>query len=433
MSTRNCAFPWHWALIANDGSVHPCSHGSGPIGNLRENTIEEIWNGQLMQEVRSCILKGETHALCQSSDCPFQRSHPAFAERKQAYQIDETFAADFDEDWYLDTYPGVRQLMADYGLVSGLEHYIRHGREEAKQFRLKSAALPEKKSFLQKLGALFSAKRSKAPKAQTFPPHNAILGLMEYSRGLTIISARPVDITVAITTLCNLRCAMCPHGMSLVVNPSHMPVEVLERAESFLNVASRMLLAGVGEPSLAPSFWWLVEKVKSRKDLFIRANTNAYSMTREKADKIMDSGITELSISLDATTPESYLKIRGADFEKVLKGTRALVEARAASGNKRLSLNINMTLMRENLPEAADFVSLGKALGVDAIVFTQLFSFGDRPDWRVERDHYTFVYSDQMIGKRPEAVRTELLKVKQLASELQIPVFFRDNVESYLR
>ena len=40
----------------------------------------------------------------------------------------------------------------------------------------------------------------------------------------------------------------------------------------------------------------------------------------------------------------------------------------------------------------------GKKLGVNAIVFSQLFNFGDRPDWRVEREAWRFVYYEQMLG-----------------------------------
>ncbi len=55
--------------------------------------------------------------------------------------------------------------------------------------------------------------------------------------------------------------------------------------------------------------------------------------------------------------------------------------------------------MAENDHEAADFVRLGKRLGVDAVVFSQLFGFGDTPDWVVERDGWRFAYEEQMLSK----------------------------------
>src|ERR1700679_1242109 len=135
MSVRNCAFPWHWLIIAADGNVMPCSHGSLPLGNLNENSLEEIWNGPAIQEVRRSILANQVHPNCKCQGCPFQREDPAYPEVQIPPEIDEAFAAEFDEQWYLERYEDIRRAVVNGSLSSGLEHFVRHGKAEGREHR----------------------------------------------------------------------------------------------------------------------------------------------------------------------------------------------------------------------------------------------------------------------------------------------------------
>jgi MoaA/NifB/PqqE/SkfB family radical SAM enzyme len=206
----------------------------------------------------------------------------------------------------------------------------------------------------------------------------------------------------------------------------------MERAEEFLTTASRMIVSGLGEPTASPAFWWLLEHTKERGDLFIRVNSNGHFLTSEKALKISKSRLSEISFSLDSATPETYAKIRGGDFKRALKGISTMLGTRAETQNKHLEIFINMTLMKENLSEAESFVALGKTLGADGVIFSQLFGFGDRPEWKVERGQWTFVYSEQLISLMPGDARHHISQAKECSEALEIPVRFESNVLNYL-
>jgi MoaA/NifB/PqqE/SkfB family radical SAM enzyme len=406
MSVRNCIFPWTWILATIDGDVLPCSHGGSPVGNLRENTIDEIWNGPLMRDVRSSILSDRVHPVCRTAECPFQNFHHAFPERSKPISIDREFAEAFDEEWYLREHRDVAAMVADQVFVSGLEQFIRHGPSENRTHRLG------------------------ARRRQTLP--NAILALVEYSNRAVVVEATAVDVVIATSTTCNLRCVMCPHGMNLVEQPRYMPIDLVDRLGSFLKGVSRVMIAGVGEQTISPAFWRIIELVAGRSDVSVRVNTNGHFISEETAERILDSGLTEISFSLDAATPETYRKIRGGNFEQVLAGIGTLVRARSRRKTQRLRILINMVLMSENLAEAPAFATLGRDLGVDAVVLSQLFNFGDRPDWRVARGGWTFVYSDQMIGRRPEDARRCVTGAKRHADLIGMPIQLRENVASYV-
>jgi radical SAM protein with 4Fe4S-binding SPASM domain len=66
-----CHRPWTSAFILLDGKVSFCCHLPRPesvIGDLNQNSFEEVWNAPLAQEMRHCMLQGHLPPLCR--DCP---------------------------------------------------------------------------------------------------------------------------------------------------------------------------------------------------------------------------------------------------------------------------------------------------------------------------------------------------------------------------
>jgi MoaA/NifB/PqqE/SkfB family radical SAM enzyme len=406
MSVRECVFPWNWAVITNQGEVLPCSHGAGAVGHLRDSSLDEIWNGPAIQDLRAALLRGEVPALCAGSGCPYQQDDPSFPKLPEPLHVDEDFARAFDHEWYLTAYPDAAQAVRLRHFTSGLEHYIRHGRAEGRAYQLKQ----------------FES-----------PLDNAALGFVEYSQGATRLRARPVTLVLAVSTICNLRCVMCPHGMNLVDQPQHMALALVEQVGDYLRTASRLLVSGLGEPMGSPAFWDILERAGHRDDLWIHANSNGHMMTASRAEKLVDSGLSEISFSLDAATAGTYAKIRGGDFYRALHGISLLVQARRERASRTPDICINMTLMRENLPEIAAFVRLAKELGVDGVILTQLFVFGDRPDWKVERPGgWTFVYSEQMPTRHSEETGRQLQLADACSREIGMPIRYQCNVTSYL-
>ncbi|MES2693657.1 MAG: radical SAM protein [Verrucomicrobiota bacterium] len=411
MSVRNCTYPWHWMIVTDRGEVLTCGHGSKPVGSLLKNTADEIWNGETMQEIRASILANRVHPICESTDCPHQQDHLAFTPLEHKPFEDEEVAELFDDAFYLDRYPDVAAAVKRLQFASGFEHFAKHGQREGREYRLVSRG------------------EGQASVAQ----RNATLALLEHSRQAVKLRSRPADLILQVSTICNLRCVMCPHGTGAVDRPQHMPMEIFERISSYVDTASRMIVSGLGEPFLAPAFWRLIEHCADRDDVFIRANSNAHLVTPESALRVLDSGLKEISFSLDAARPETYAKVRGGDLAKPLRGVEMMCAARRVHPRRSLEIFINMTLMRENVSEAPAFVELAAELGVDAVLFSQLFPFGDTPEWQVERrGGWRFSYSEQMLKYVPDMAREYLDQAKARAIELGVAVVFQSNTHLYL-
>ena len=65
MSDFYCAAPWRGLHINPRGDVKTCCAGDpNMLGNLNDQTIEQILHGPVMQEIRQSIKQGQPHAYC---------------------------------------------------------------------------------------------------------------------------------------------------------------------------------------------------------------------------------------------------------------------------------------------------------------------------------------------------------------------------------
>ena len=65
----DCGEPWNQISIYSDGTVAPCCNTVGrnlPIGNIKNQTIAEIWNGDKMTELRKSFLNNNPHDVCKA-------------------------------------------------------------------------------------------------------------------------------------------------------------------------------------------------------------------------------------------------------------------------------------------------------------------------------------------------------------------------------
>ena len=79
---RICTTTYKSMLILSNGDAFPCCFMVGkPLGNIKDQSIEEIWNGKNYKEVRRRIKNGNPPAVCRI--CPFLES--TRGDKKQYY------------------------------------------------------------------------------------------------------------------------------------------------------------------------------------------------------------------------------------------------------------------------------------------------------------------------------------------------------------
>lgn len=65
-SSTLCVLPWIHMNIQPNGDIYPCCMApyGEPIGNTKDNTLEEVWNGEDMKNIRKEMLQGKRPHLC---------------------------------------------------------------------------------------------------------------------------------------------------------------------------------------------------------------------------------------------------------------------------------------------------------------------------------------------------------------------------------
>src|ERR1700735_3148890 len=208
------------------------------------------------------------------------------------------------------------------------------------------------------------------------PLDNCALVERERLAGKVVVESSPSSLTIESTSICNLRCVMCPHAIDAVHRPKHMPVEVMELLHGAMAVVDKAQLHGIGEPLASPAFWRAVENEAFHPASELSINTNLTLLNDKRLKQLMAvRARLTLNVSLDAATELTYRRIRGADFNEVIENIRRFLTAR---GDRKFpALYMNMTLMRSNIEEAEAYVEVAHSQGADAVCFSHLNQYAE--------------------------------------------------------
>jgi radical SAM protein with 4Fe4S-binding SPASM domain len=83
-----CSMATHYLKVHPDGEVHPCCRAPAELkmGSIKEQPIEEIWNGPKYREFRRRMFAGDYPASCASCDVLIANPHFKALQAKRAQQ-----------------------------------------------------------------------------------------------------------------------------------------------------------------------------------------------------------------------------------------------------------------------------------------------------------------------------------------------------------
>jgi radical SAM protein with 4Fe4S-binding SPASM domain len=183
---------------------------------------------------------------------------------------------------------------------------------------------------------------------------------------------RLLDMKVYLTRRCNLRCWMCGAWTD-----GHGGYEELSAAEVNRAVMQAKALGLVnlklfgGEPMLRPDVEGIVEHAAG---LGIRCSltTNGTLLTEERARVLVEAGLAELDLSLDASDPALHDEIRGmpGTWTRAVRGLQWVAAHREDTqvSGRRVSIRVNAVVMRQNYEDMPRLVEMLSDLGADEIV-----------------------------------------------------------------
>jgi sulfatase maturation enzyme AslB (radical SAM superfamily) len=161
---------------------------------------------------------------------------------------------------------------------------------------------------------------------------------------------------------CNISCIMC-YQRSLSKRRA-LDNEILLRNVPFVNVEEVQLQGG--EPLAYKPCMELFHHLIDQYNVPVTLQTNGTLITDTIAKKIA-ANCLEIMIAVNAGTKLTHETVNhGSDWETVLSSVDALIKHRNRLSSW-LRVELQMTMVRENVHELPTFVQLAKALGVDSI------------------------------------------------------------------
>src|SRR3954463_2883464 len=186
---------------------------------------------------------------------------------------------------------------------------------------------------------------------------------------------KPVCLYLETTNRCNLLCTTCPRTYEELEPPADMSWELFTSIVDQLPNLQRAVLHGVGEPMLVKSLPKMVRYLKDR-GTYVLFNTNGTVLNEKNGRALIDAGLDELRVSLDASNARSYLAVRGKDyFNRILKNVRAFRDLQEREGKDRPRVSAWLTGLKETIAELPAFVQVAADIGVREVYLQRLVFF----------------------------------------------------------
>jgi len=185
----------------------------------------------------------------------------------------------------------------------------------------------------------------------------------------------PVCVYLETTNRCNLLCTTCPRTYEELEPPADMSWGLFTSIVDQIPDLARAVLHGVGEPMLVKSLPKMVRYLKDR-GTYVLFNTNGTVLNERNGRALIDAGLDELRVSLDAANAKSFLAVRGKDyFGRILRNVRAFRKRQERERQERPRVSPWLTGLRETIAELPAFVQVAADIGVKEVYLQRLVFF----------------------------------------------------------
>jgi MoaA/NifB/PqqE/SkfB family radical SAM enzyme len=190
-----------------------------------------------------------------------------------------------------------------------------------------------------------------------------------------VAAAAPVCLYLETTNRCNLLCTTCPRTYEDLEPPADMSWDLFTRIVDQYPEISRVVLHGIGEPMMVKDLPRMVRYLKDR-GTYVLFNTNGTLLRPKKGRDLIEAGLDELRVSLDAAEAKAFQLVRGRDwFDRIVRNVRDFVELKKRSGATNPRLSLWLTGLRETLEQLPDFIRLAADVGVPEVHLQRLVHF----------------------------------------------------------
>ncbi len=182
----------------------------------------------------------------------------------------------------------------------------------------------------------------------------------------------PVCLYLETTNRCNLLCETCPRTFEALEPPQDMTWEMFTSIVDQFPSIARVVLHGVGEPMLVRALPRMIRYLKDR-GIYVLFNTNGTLLNPKKFQELIDTGLDELRVSVDAADRATYLAVRGKDFfDRIVRDVGKFTAFQKQVGSATPKVSIWLTGLKETVQQLPDFVRMAAGMGVHEVHLQRL-------------------------------------------------------------
>ena len=203
---------------------------------------------------------------------------------------------------------------------------------------------------------------------------------------LTEIAKGPLHVDLELSNSCNYKCSFCPYSAPVELRPDGfnssqdsimMPLDLARKVlyESRECGALAVEFGYNTEPLLYPYIFEIISYAKELGFIDIRMGTNGSLLNPANVEKLLDSGLTQLQVSIDAVDSDSYKLARQSNlYSKVTNNINGFLDARNSRNRTLPVLRVTYVMTPENKKNADIFYNQWKNLA-DIVALQDLFVY----------------------------------------------------------
>ncbi len=247
---------------------------------------------------------------------------------------------------------------------------------------------------------------------------NKYRALWEFSHGIAAVNSIPAQLQLARSNTCNFKCVYCSdHRVGNQIPRTKLEAETWRSLLALIPRSDWLAFHGISEFMIDPEFFDIVRQCAEAEALLF-INTNG-SVCTPKYLNVLTAypGYLSMNFSIDAATPETFLRIRGWNFWRVVRNIKSYVE-RFEVRRDRTWITLSFVITKSSVKDMLPMVFLAKALKVDAIKYYRLHEY-DGMDWRVEaKSGGSFDYREECTSAFVHEYNREIKNARQAAEML---------------
>jgi len=185
----------------------------------------------------------------------------------------------------------------------------------------------------------------------------------------------PLELQIGITNRCNLDCVFCPQSRSPRPRGNislDLFRDLVAQAAPYVDMID---LSFDGEPFLHPE-WDRCVGICRETGVGAQFETNCLLLDQSRARAVLSSGLTAITLSIDAASEETYRRLKpSGDFDRVVANAEAFL-ALAARSRSRPYIQVQFVSTPQNQHEAGEFRRYWAGKGGDAVHIKPMLNFG---------------------------------------------------------